>query len=45
MSQIELIDADAFLVLSAMIRARPRHQRSIDAFFSRKHQLLIRKCN
>jgi hypothetical protein len=27
------IDADPFLVLPAMIRARPRHPRSIDAFF------------
>ena len=38
MTQIERIDANAFLVLSAMIRARPRHQRSIDAFFSRYMQ-------
>jgi hypothetical protein len=45
MTLIERIDADAFLVLSAMIRARPLHQRSIDAFFSRKHQLLPRLCN
>jgi hypothetical protein len=34
MTLIERIDADPFLVLSAMIRARPRHQRSIDAFFT-----------
>ena len=33
-----------FLVLSAMIRARPRHQRSIDAFFA-ANQLLTRICN
>jgi len=45
MTQIERIDADAFLVLSAMICARPRHQRSIDAFFSRKRQLLTRICD
>jgi len=32
MTLIERIDADPFLVLSAMIRARPRHQRSIDTF-------------
>jgi len=29
MTRIERIDADPFLILSAMIRARPRHQRSI----------------
>jgi hypothetical protein len=34
MARIERIDADPFLVLSAMIRARPRHPRSIDAFFA-----------
>jgi len=33
MTRIEQIDADPFLVLSVMIRARPRHPRSIDAFF------------
>ena len=37
MTLIERIDADPFLVLSAMIRARPRHQRSIDAFFLATH--------
>jgi len=35
MTRIERIGADAFLVLSAMICARPRHPHSIDAFFSR----------
>jgi hypothetical protein len=30
MMQIERIDAESLLVLSAMIRARPRHPRSID---------------
>jgi hypothetical protein len=34
MTREERIDADPFLILSAMIRARPRHQRSIDAFFA-----------
>jgi hypothetical protein len=34
MTQIERIDAEAFLVLSVMTRARPRHQRSIDVFFA-----------
>jgi hypothetical protein len=34
MTRIERIDADPFLVLSAMIRSRPRHQSSIDAFFA-----------
>jgi len=34
MTRIERIDADLVLVLSAMIRARPRHRRSIDAFFA-----------
>jgi len=34
MTQIERIDAESFLVLSAMIRARQRHRRSIDAFFA-----------
>jgi hypothetical protein len=34
MKQIERIDAESFQVLSAMIRARPRHQRSIDVFFA-----------
>jgi hypothetical protein len=33
MTLIERLDADPFQVLSAMIRARPRHQRSIDSFF------------
>jgi len=33
MTRIERIDAELSLVLSAMIRARPRHPRSIDAFF------------
>jgi hypothetical protein len=33
MTRIERIDADPFLVLPAMIRARPYHLRSIDAFF------------
>jgi hypothetical protein len=32
MTRIERIDADPFLVLSAMIRARPRHPRSVDTF-------------
>jgi hypothetical protein len=41
MTLIERIDADPFQVLSAMIRARPRHQRSIDASFAAK-QLLPR---
>jgi hypothetical protein len=31
-TRIERIDADPFLVLPAMIRARPRHQRSIAVF-------------
>jgi hypothetical protein len=34
MTRIERIDADPFLVLSAMIRARQRHRRSIDEFFA-----------
>ena len=34
MTRMERIDADLPLVLSAMIRARPRHPRSIDAFFA-----------
>jgi len=34
MTQIERIVAESFLVLSAMIRARPRHPRSIDVFFA-----------
>jgi hypothetical protein len=34
MTRIERIAADPFLGLSAMIRARPRHQRSIDTFFA-----------
>jgi hypothetical protein len=33
MTRIEQIYADPFLVLSVMIRACPRHPRSIDAFF------------
>jgi hypothetical protein len=33
MTLIERIDADLFLVLSAMIRACLRHPRSIDTFF------------
>jgi hypothetical protein len=33
MTRIEQIDADLFLVLSVMIRARPPYPRSIDAFF------------
>src|SRR5262249_39069421 len=32
MTRIERIDADPFLILSAMIRARPRHQRSINPY-------------
>jgi hypothetical protein len=34
MTRIERIDADPFLALSAMIRARSRHPRSIDVFFA-----------
>jgi len=34
MTRIERIDADPFLVLSAMIRASQRHPRSIDTFFA-----------
>jgi len=34
MTPTERIDADPFLVLSAMTRARPRHPRSIDVFFA-----------
>jgi hypothetical protein len=34
MTLIERIEADPFLALSAMIRARPRHRRSIDALFA-----------
>jgi hypothetical protein len=34
MTRIERIDADPFLVLPAMIRACPRHPRSIDALFA-----------
>jgi hypothetical protein len=34
MTQVERIDADPFLVLSALIRARPRHPRSIELFFA-----------
>jgi hypothetical protein len=30
MTRIERIDADPFLILFAMIHARPRHQCSID---------------
>jgi len=41
MTLIERIDADPFQFLSAMIRARPRHQRSIDAPLAAK-QLLPR---
>jgi hypothetical protein len=34
MTREERIGADPFLVLPAMIRARPRHPRSIDALFA-----------
>jgi len=34
MTRIRRIDADIFGFLSAMIRARPRHPRSIDVFFA-----------
>jgi len=34
MMRIERIDADPFLILSAMIRARPCHPRSIESFFA-----------
>jgi hypothetical protein len=34
MTQIERIDPESFLVLSAMIRACPRHPRSIDVFYA-----------
>jgi hypothetical protein len=34
MTQMEWIDAESLTVLSAMIRARPRHPRSIDVFFA-----------
>jgi hypothetical protein len=34
MTRIERIDVDPYLVLSAMIRARPRHRRSIDVSFA-----------
>jgi hypothetical protein len=34
MTRVERIDADPFLILSAMIRACPGHPRSIDAFFA-----------
>jgi hypothetical protein len=34
MTQIYQIDAESFLVLSAMIRASQRHPRSIDVFFA-----------
>jgi hypothetical protein len=34
MTRVERIDADPFLVLSAMIRAHPRHPRSIESFFA-----------
>jgi hypothetical protein len=34
MTQIEPIDAESIPILSAMIRARPRHPRSIDVFFA-----------
>jgi hypothetical protein len=34
MTRVEPIDADPFLVLSAMICSRPRHPRSIESFFA-----------
>jgi hypothetical protein len=34
MTRVERIEADLLLVLPAMIRARPRHPRSIDALFA-----------
>jgi hypothetical protein len=33
-TQIERIDPESLLVLSAMILARPHHPRSIDVFFA-----------
>jgi hypothetical protein len=36
MTLIERIEADPFLALSVIIRARPRHPRSIDVLFAAK---------
>jgi hypothetical protein len=41
MTRIERIDADPFLVLSAMIRARLRHPRSINTHTNVKMALVV----